>query len=741
MKKLIHFGDCMKKIKLIAVVLGAAVLISGCSNFFQGKIAMDNSKRNVTLENLLIAPKKITKLDIPEQIFVSKQMYGGKIAVSWSEVENATSYRLERAVVQSDSEGNFTVPEESDYSTLQKFVVGTIYIDTVIQNPSYSNSEYSNYYFYRVCAENIGKGLSSDFISCTDGENPEGPGTLFAPPMAVEADKGKSTDTINVTWKKTEGAVRYIIYRGENADGTEMEKVGEVLGGKSEYSNGISEANQGKEYYYKVCAQNSYGNVSAFSSIAMGYSLKEGAPAAPSGVSVENALGQSITSVTVKWDEVSGTEKVEISYNLFRNSSEDSSYTLVKKIADSTTTSYTDKSIKPGITYWYYVQTVATPKDGSEDDILKSSFSASGQDSENPARAYLLSAPKNLVVENKDSELVLSWDEALGSSENTYTYNIYSSDELKGTYSLLAESISDVSSVVEKKNFYKVSTVNENGLESALSEAAAPVPDSPSSIKVSRTANLSSVASVAWRANFNGVYPVLIEWEAPVSDKPAGYLIYRSTKVDSGYRKITDSPVTDLSFVDSNETAKAGSIYYYRVVSVNELGQGKNGVTEYGYGAITSEHWFREYNKTILSSQDKLTLMHKPNDLDKIGSETIKGDISGTLSYKAAVAGLGAEITMHYENYSDKYMCDDENLGVYFLCTGNTDTTSNMSGNGYMHGTVTCTGMYPGSAKYDNLDIKGGAAGGGSYIVTTKDLEGNIIIPETNVDWIIGEEK
>ena len=71
-----------------------------------------------------------------------------------------------------------------------------------------------------------------------------------------------------------------------------------------------------------------------------------------------------------------------------------------------------------------------------------------------------------------------------------------------------------------------------------------------------------------------------------------------------------------------------------------------------------------------------------------------------------------------------------------------------MSANGSMNGTVTCThstennlvqGMYPGEAVYNNLQIKGGGAGGGSYGVTTRDLKLNEI-NKGEVDWKVGEE-
>ena len=132
--------------------------------------------------------------------------------------------------------------------------------------------------------------------------------------------------------------------------------------------------------------------------------------------------------------------------------------------------------------------------------------------------------------------------------------------------------------------------------------------------------------------------------------------------------------------------------------------------------------------------------MHKTPDTAKLGSEEKSGNISGTIGYNAAIAGLGAKIVMPYTNYADFYICDDMTLGIYFKLNGNTDTTSNMSGNGNMSGEVVCEGMYPGKAGYNNLEIKGGAAGGGYYVVTTYDLQGNVIHENQQVNWLVGEE-
>jgi hypothetical protein len=50
-----------------------------------------------------------------------------------------------------------------------------------------------------------------------------------------------------------------------------------------------------------------------------------------------------------------------------------------------------------------------------------------------------------------------------------------------------------------------------------------------------------------------------------------------------------------------------------------------------------------------------------------------------------------------------------------------------------MDGTVTCTGMYPGKIYYDNIVIKGGAAGGGTYGVLPDGFQ-RVELPYTVVD-------
>ena len=715
---------------------------------------MDKDTPKINLGELFYKEKEITALDIPTQIIVSKGKYSGTIKLHWDEVPYATSYRLERAVVEPDSDtGAYKIPDESDFEVLSKYVYSCNYSDIILASPSDSDKQYSNRYYYRVSAENIKQGLeSSEFTPITDDSY----GWLLKPPAVIDAAKGENPEYIEVTWSAVGQANKYLIYRGEKSNGLGMEFLNSVTGNTLSYKNYLSANEKGIEFYYKVCAVLADGSQSAFTGLALGYSAKEGAPTAPQTISISNGAAVSKKSLSVSWDAVS-KEGYTITYSVYRTSSVDSIYTLVRN--NISATSFVDESLlKPGIKYYYYIQTVAVNNSDSS-DVLKSPFSKTGPGTANEVTGWLLSPPNNCEVldSSNPNKSVLRWTPSVGSEVVNYHYNVYFCQELDGQYELLVQDIQPDSNVnldsdgyysltVDKKSFYRITTINESAmLESDPSQTVAPCPAAPSNVVATKTSALDGLEKYA--PNTNGVYPVRISWSAPANETPAGYHVYRSTKPDSAFRKITDTPVSDNSFtfLDANETARPGTFYYYKVVSLNILQQGKNAnnqtIDSRGYGAITRDQWFREYNKTVKKSQTKLTLMHK-GSTDALGSESAKGDISGSLSYNASMAGLGARIIMRYTDYADFYVANNPEFGIYFLLSGESNTTANMSANGSMDGTVTSdvSAMYPGYAKYDKLEIKGGGAGGGYYIVCTKDKNGQTVLGEGNVDWTVGEE-
>lgn len=756
----------MKKLsKLLALSITFLVLTS-CYTWWEKPVDLNTGNSRADLAEFFYKAPIITSLDAPVQVIASPGYYNGQVKIRWSEVENATSYRIERADIDKSSE---TLPEEGDFSVIAEYVYNTTYSDTILSNPTATSEAYDKKYYYRISAENISRGLESSEYTDVTQPNTCAVGWLFTPPTNVDASKGESSTEIKVTWNKVPGATQYKIYRGETQE--DMKDFGTVRGSQNYYINTIREQDKGKEFYYQVAAVHNIGSTSAKSSYAMGYALANASLLPPAELKVKNGFGESNEKIELSWTPISNNG-AEYTYSVYKTSSIDSSYRLVKQNIPSGTASLEDAdNLKSGVIYYYYIQTIKTNGDTKE----KSAFTKKGP------FGFILSAPSTVEVGDvlnseghiSDQYINVCWNDALGAPgtgegegfNQDYRYKIYYSDTVDGTFekiTLAPLSLSDLTKnddglyeyKVQKKGFYKVQTVNSKNIESALSATIAPLPDSPKNVVASKTEGGSLLTDYDFESNGehfnnNNVYPVKITWQTPDSNPlPVGYNVYRSTKPDSSFRKLNEELVTDLEYIDLNETARAGTYYYYKVVSVNILGQGKRSndpTTDSenkcrGYGAITHEQWFREFNTTVMRSQSKLSLMHKPNDMDKLGSETVYGDLSGSLSYKASIAGLGAEITMHYEKYSDFWAGGDKANGPYFLITGNTDTTSNMSANGNMHGVCQVTGMYPGKADYGRLQIKGGAAGGGGYAVEIKDLNGNIILQEKLVNWLVGEE-
>lgn len=803
-------GKAIMKKTLFAASIACSVLLTSCADMFQERVAMQQASNNINLATMFNAAKEIEKLDTPSQIFVSNGQYSNQIVINWKEVSGARSYSLERAEAVKDENGKWKVPDEGDYDFLEhsNFIDGTTYTDTIIDgSPSnelkYSNEAYERAFFYRVCAKNaLDKYEDSLYIysgghlekeKYESGEKKAyeiaEPSILLAPPTNITASCGEYEDKIEIKWTKAEGSIsNYKIYRGESDDVNENN--GTLL--KTLYGSDVSytvpvEANQkGKEFYFTIVSVGASGRESVGSSVALGYALKGGAPARVTDVEITSGRGDTKDKISLKWKALSGSD---IKYRVYRYSSIDSS---LKALKDGITgNTYDDnKGVKTNIFYYYKVQAYT----GSGDSEVK------GPLSEEIAEGYLLSPPKSVTVQRKDDDITTNtifFSAAIGSQPcttnsdatkekedwKTYTYNVYGSEDSGSSWVDITDTLQNLTlsseggmyqADVEDHKIYKVSTVN-GSLESDCSEAVAPAPRKATNLKVSKNGWIAGYTNDDNKANANGVHAIKLTWSAPVGGADGGYHVYRSTKPDGGFKKVTDSPVTDTTWIYLDEQAKAGNLYYYRVLSLNSLSKGANySDSDFGYGALTTYQYVREYIKSTLNSQKKLTLMHKSAATDKLGSDNSNGDISGNLSYNASMQGLGGRVIMHYTNYADYYVMSDKTLStgifkdennqydlnqnvpsfwkkwdndegagyIYFLLNGNTNTTANISSNGTMDGTVTVDGMYPGSVVYDAIQIKGGAAGGGTYGVTrnfVKD-DGNFEKITVQADWTWGEK-
>jgi hypothetical protein len=682
-------------------------------------------------------PVVITELAAPGEFFAGTALSPRAISMNWREVEGASSYRVERAVIVPEVDGTgalqYALPADEDFETLAPFVYAASYTDSILNAPAASAPEYRNRYYYRVRAQNPGAGLEPGAAS------EWGLGTLFAPAKNVQASLGTSRTEIRVDWEAAPGALSYEIWRSEYETGASPFLLDSRPGNQCFYINRLADSEKGKEFYYSVTAVSRSGAESVRSPLALGYTLVEGAPEKPANVALAAGAGRGGTTITLTWDADSNAGAW---YAVYRSSSADSALSLLTKKNDSTFTATTltdSKNPQAGLYYYYQVQALVESETG---EVLKGPLS-------DPIEAFLLSAPAGVTAEKAAGGAVrVSWYPALGSEteQAAYTYAVFGDDSVSGAFS--APACADVpgtaaadgviSVEVDAGNafaFYRVVTKN-GSVVSAPSAICGPAPASAVLSGVSRAVRLDGQ-----EPNSSGVYPVAVYWTKPASETPAAYHVYRSSSAGTGYRRVTDTPVQAaegvdgaFTWIDVNTTAKAGKRFFYKVLSLNTLGQGAFYSDEgWGYGALSHEQYMLEYNKTLKSSQKKLTLMHKPVDTDKLGSESKSGAISGTVSYNAALDGLGARIVITYSNYADFYIDDDPALGPSFTVSGNTNTSANMSASGTMDGTMTAAGMYPGKIYYDAIQIKGGAAAGGTYGIEPEGF------PRREISWTYGQ--
>ncbi|MCL2805773.1 MAG: fibronectin type III domain-containing protein [Treponema sp.] len=736
---------CEIKGKNIILVILAVLMLSSCAEMFQEKISFGNTGAPGSLDDLFRTDDEITKLLPPEQLFVASYYSSSEIRLTWTPVRGAAYYMLERAVMPQIPELNaWEDPEDGDFEPLDRFVYETSYTDEILRNPVLDSIEYQNKYFYRVSAFNTARKYEE-----SEPTSPQS-AMLFRAPTGLRASAGTSVDNVDLRWERAEGAVSYEIWRSDLPNGASATMLGTVPGNQIWFLNRVSAAEQGKDFYYMVIARNSFGNRTLQTRPAYGYARVFGSPDKPANVKLQenSGRGHSRNEIKIQWD---AANEPDVYYAVFRYSSVDSSLTRLTEKTESTTWSDT-MGLRPGIFYYYRVQAIVD--DISSGRALRSEFSSPYPE------GFVLSSPETVIAERDGNNIIVKWMPAIGNENERiwYKYNVYSDAGLTGAFANLVEGnvepLTDAQGYVSAEltgipyghTFFRVTTINAAGSESDRSLIVSPAPAAAVIVDASRHAFIENAS-----ANSSGVFPVRITWKKPENDTPAFYHVQRSTRSGTGFSRVNEialnanGPWSDVyfydagtgvyTFIDRNDQARVGRKYYYRVLSLNQLEQGNFPSDERtGWGALTYVQYMLEYNRTMKSALRKLTLMHRPGSTDKLGTETRNGSISGTIYYNASLAGLGARIIIRLTNYADFYIENDPVNGVYFTISGESNTSANMSANGSMDGTVTATGMYPGRVFYDRVEIRGGAAAGGTYGIQQDGF------PRGEVSWTVGEQ-
>lgn len=261
------------------------------------------------------------------------------------------------------------------------------------------------------------------------------------------------------------------------------------------------------------------------------------------GLSVPvNISAKTISSnqIYLTWDSVN----TATSYYIYRATSFSGTYSYVTEVS---TPYYSDTYLPPGITYYYKVQAV--------NPIGKSLYSNIASASTNSGNALL--PPTNISATPLSSnEIYLTWDTV----NNAVTYNVYRTNANSSFFTLI-DSVNT--------NYYTDTTATEGSIYYYKIQAAAPGETGPYSSSVSVTAllaksTLSNPTNVLLTSS--GSNQLYLSWN-PVSNANY-YNVYRATSYSGTYTNIAS--VAFPYYTDRNVTS--GTIYYYKVQSVNNTG-------------------------------------------------------------------------------------------------------------------------------------------------------------------------
>lgn len=175
-------------------------------------------------------------------------------------------------------------------------------------------------------------------------------------------------------------------------------------------------------------------------------------------------------------------------------------------------------------------------------------------------------APAGLrAVTQNASQIDLSWEAVPGAR----IYSVYRSDRPDGEFalaaSIVAAAYTDASVSADGEYYYRVTACADNQGESAPSAVASAftrTPDAPENVSASPLSTAS--IRVSWKA-------------APGADS---YRLYRASSSAGAYNLVSGD-ITGLSYTDDNVTANTD--YYYKVSSVNNLGESEK--SEYALGS------------------------------------------------------------------------------------------------------------------------------------------------------------
>lgn len=270
---------------------------------------------------------------------VSATVSGSQIYVSWNRVSNANYYEI---YYSETSNGSYEYIDDIwETETYISYSNGSLpdgdYYFKIKAVNDYGSSPYSSYAYCHYSSGGGGGGGNGG------GGNGGGSGSAPVAPTGVSAEVSGSQ--IRVSWNSVSDATRYIVYYSST-------------GGNYSYLGSTSstyyyDSNPREDNYYKVKAENSYGESSYSSYAYCHYSSGGGGGGGGGGGSINYppcpptvSVSGTASSISVSWTKATGTTcGTPTSYKVYKRNPYTAEYDLK---TTTTSTSYRDTDVHPG---------------------------------------------------------------------------------------------------------------------------------------------------------------------------------------------------------------------------------------------------------------------------------------------------------------------------------------------------------------------------------------------------------
>ena len=468
-----------------------------------------------------------TSLTTPK--ITKAESINGGVKISWSKVKGAEKYR----VYCKGSKGWTRLADTTS----------TAYTDKAV-------SSGKNYTYTVRC-------ISADAKRFTSGYDSKGTTAKYI--ATPEISKLESVNGgVKISWNKSNGAEKYRVYYKGSKGWTR-------LADTTSTSYTDSKVSSGKTYTYTVRCINSSATKFTSGYDSKGKTVKY--ISAPKITKAESVNG----GVKISWNKSNGAEKYRVYYKGSKGWT---------RLADTTSTAYTDKAVSSGKNYTYTVRCISA-------DAKKFT---SGYNSTGKSIKYV-AAPKISKTEATYNSIKISWDKVNGAEK----YRVYRKDT--NSWTKLADTTSttftDNNVNAEKTYSYTVRCINSSankftsGYDSKGVTVTAPV-NPTQDIKIGDNyENLGVVTGIRYYKKHDEVkIHHYSEWVSTTREEPVFSSGYINVCNNCG-KELLDDNQMDEHLLWELETNGGGA---YHAVEVTK---------QVGTKIVEGGHWTEEWEETI----------------------------------------------------------------------------------------------------------------------------------------------